>query len=748
MTTTEGPRAHTSNHHGTGASALDGPMLWPPSGGGTRLILSPSPTGLPIVTWLGDLGDGHVEAGEPHGLAGGPSEADAGSMPVALLGAPLLTEHARGWFTRPALRGHRLAVDGDDPAAGRDWSTALQARAVTVEPTVVVIEAEDLTAGLELRTTLEQVPGGGLRARHELTNTGDSPFVVDGLEVVYPLQEQMTEILDFTGRHLNERVPQRHDLTDGLWLRESRRGRPGLGSATMLVAGQPGFSTEANCVVAVHVAWSGNTTLGVERDSATTPTIGGGELLLPGEVVLGQGECYTTPWVWAVASNCGLDGVAAAFHDWLRSQPAHPAFQPVTLNVWEAVYFDHSLERLSRLAELAARVGAERFVLDDGWFRHRRDDHAGLGDWWVDEKVWPDGLAPLADLVHGLGMELGLWFEPEMVNPDSDLYRAHPDWVLATGNRLPLLQRNQLVLDLGNRRVWEYLLERIDAVLTQSRIDYVKWDHNRDLLEAGSGTREGAPAVHAQTAAYYALLDELRGRHPGVAWESCASGGGRIDLGVLSRVQRVWTSDMTDALARQRIQRWTTQLVPPEYLGAHVSAAVSHQTGRTFSLDFRAATAFWGAFGIEWDLTTASEADLDRLACWTALYKRFRPLLHTGRVVRPLSPDPTVQINGVVAADRSEALLAVAQLDVPSHTRGVTVHVPRLDDGAIYAVQEVHPPEEGRREPPARIAEASGLLLRTVGIRLPGARRPGTAVLLHVSAADRHDRGGAASSIS
>ena len=194
----------------------------------------------------------------------------------------------------------------------------------------------------------------------------------------------------------------------------------------------------------------------------------------------------------------------------------------------------------------------ERFVLDDGWFRGRRSDQAGLGDWWVDEDVWPGGLHRIAEYVRGRGMQFGLWIEPEMVNPDSDLYRAHPDWILATGQRVPPLQRHQLVLDLTRPEVARYLLERISGLLSEYEISYVKWDCNRDIIDAGSGARAGAPAVHSQALAVYALLDELRARHPDVEWESCAAGGGRIDLGMLERVQRVWTSDMTDALARSR----------------------------------------------------------------------------------------------------------------------------------------------------------------------------------------------------
>ncbi len=576
----------------------------------TAIALTHVEGALPVVSWLG-------VTDEP-----GASDDDGFVVVPNGPGLPLLGEHARGRFARPHLRGHRVGGGG--------WTTWFRPLAQDVDDTRLVVRAEDRDAGLALVYELEAVVGGGLRGRATVTNTAEGEYVVEGLEVVLPLADDHVELLDFTGRHERERSPQRHTVDDGLWLREGLGGRPGLDAATMVVAGTAGFTTTHGSVVGVHVGWSGNSVLRVERTAAHGATIGGGERLLPGEVVLPTGSSYVSPWVYVAASDDGLDGLAARWHEFQRSLDAHPAVQPVVLNVWEAVFFDHELDRLKEIADRAARVGVERFVLDDGWFHDRRDDTAGLGDWVVDEKVWPDGLDPLIGHVKALGMEFGLWFEPEMVNPDSDLYRAHPEWILSAGGREPLPHRSQQVLDLTRPEVVDHLFDRVHAVLSAHAIDYVKWDHNRDLLEAASGARGGAPAVHAQTLAFYDLLDRLRAAHPGVAWESCASGGGRIDLGVLERVQRVWTSDMTDALARQSIQRWTTQLVAPEYVGAHVSATTSHTTHRTLPLDFRAATALFGAFGIEWDLTEASSADLDSLAAWIERFKRFRPLLHSG----------------------------------------------------------------------------------------------------------------------
>jgi alpha-galactosidase len=547
-------------------------------------------------------------------------------------------------------------------------------------------------------------------------------------------------VLDFTGRHERERIPQRHAMTDSLYLREVRRGRTSLESPTMLIAGVPGFGFAAGEAVGVHVGFSGNTVLRAERLPREGMAIGGGELLQPGEIALQADESYATPWVFIVAGN-GLDELAAELHTWQRTLSAHPGSQPVTLNVWEAVYFDHDLDKLTKIAELAARVGVERFVLDDGWFGSRRNDKSGLGDWTVSGDAWPDGLNPLIDRVHELGMEFGLWFEPEMVNPDSDLHRAHPDWILQAGGRVPILQRNQLVLDLSREEVRTHLRDQISAVLGDHAIDYVKWDHNRDLLEAGSNARGGAPAVHLQTLGYYTLLDELRERHPNVEWESCASGGGRIDLGVIEHVQRFWTSDMTDALSRQEIQRWTTQLVAPEYLGAHISAPSSHQSGRTYSLDFRAATALFGSFGIEWNIAEANEDRLEKLADWVERYKALRPLLHSGRTVRVDVADDTALAHGVIAADRRRALFAHVQLDEADSVRGVELRIPGLAPEQKYRVRWEGPyarkaPSRSFRleaDGPTGGVPVSGAALAEVGLFVPR-RRPESILLISLEA--------------
>jgi alpha-galactosidase len=338
-------------------------------------------------------------------------------------------------------------------------------------------------------------------------------------------------------------------------------------------------------------------------------------------------------------------------------------------------------------------------------------------------------------------MEFGLWVEPEMVNPDSDLARAHPDWILRVGGHTPLPSRSQQVLDLSRADAYAYILGRLDALLTEYPIAYLKWDHNRDLLEAGRGPH-GTPGVHAQTVAVYRLLDELRAGHPGVEIESCSSGGLRVDLEMLEHTDRVWGSDVIDPLERQQIQRWTAQLLPPELVGSHVGHPRAHTTGRTHDLAFRAGTALFGSFGIEWDLTTASHAEREKLTEWVALYKQVRELVHTGEVVRAPQHDPSFAVHGVVAHDRSQALFALVQLTSPETSVPGAVRLPGLEPARRYHVRAQPPGDLPRHlrgiAPPPWIASGlrlPGSALTSVGLRAP-ALFPEQLLLIRADAID------------
>jgi alpha-galactosidase len=603
----------------------------------------------------------------------------------------VLPEHRTGWTGRPGLSGSY---------AGAGWSPSFTGTTTAVGGTPAAgfhatgparcdFRAADDTGRLDLELTVELLPTGLLRTRATLHNRAAETYALDDLVLSFPVPSAATELLDFAGRHNLERQPQRIPLVTGAHVRENRKGRTGSDSAYLLHAGTAGFGFAAGDVWAVHTAWSGNHTHYAQRVFTGEQLIGGGELLLPGEIRLGTGDSYRSPWVYGAYGH-GLDEVARRFHRHLRARtPAVSTERPVTLNVWEAVYFDHDADRLIELAERAAALGVERYVLDDGWFGSRRDDHSGLGDWVVSPDVWPRGLHPLVDRVRKLGMQFGLWFEPEMVNPDSDLARAHPDWVMAARAEWPIESRYQQVLNLGIPAAYEHVKSQILAILGEYDIGYLKWDHNRDLIEAGNQLDGGRPGVHAQTEAVYRLLDEIRAAHPGLEIESCSSGGGRVDLGVLECTDRVWVSDNIDPHDRQRMLRWTTQLVPPEYLGSHIASGRSHTTGRRHDLGFRAGTAIFGHLGIEWDLAEATEDELTQLRAWIGFYKEQRDLLLSGDLVRMDGLDDRILVHGVIAPDRSRALFAMVTTDSIYPDPAGRLRLRGLDPDRLYRVRPV-----------------------------------------------------------
>ncbi len=594
-----------------------------------------------------------------------PSSIDS---PLLLSLVPVASD---GWSGRPGVSGAR---------GSRTSYPLFESSVERVDAATLVITLIDTVSALSLELTLSLTPSGVLELQATVTNTGPDAWSVESLSLTLPLPARASELLDFGGRWTQERRPQRRTLADGSWRRATRHGRPGHDDPFVTVVGAPGFDFRRGDVWAAHLAWSGDRDVSVDTASTGHVSLALGELLQPGEVVLAPGETYSTPLVVAAWSATGLDGLSEKFHAWVRARHA-PSLPPrgVVLNTWEAVYFDHDLDRLTRLAEIGARVGVERFVLDDGWMTGRTDDTKALGDWTVDPVRWPGGLRPLIDRVNALGMDFGLWVEPEMVCLDSDLARAHPDWIVrAEGGRLPQPWRNQFALDLGNPEAFANILAQLSALLDEYPIAYLKWDQNRDML-AGS--------AHRQTGATWRLMDELRRRYPGLEIESCSSGGGRVDLGVLERTDRFWVSDTNDPLERQAIQRYTRVLVPPEFLGSHLGAAVAHTTGRETDLSFRLATAFFLSAGIEWDLTRASEEELEQVRGWTTLYRRHRALLHSGTTVSTGTPDDSGFLHGVVSPDRDRAIVAVVQLTASREAVTAPVRVPGLDPDRWYRIE-------------------------------------------------------------
>ncbi len=691
--------------------------------GGTSVVIDVDGAAHPtIVHWGEDLGVSPPETLEALAIAARPQRVSGNLETTPRLN--LLPTPASGWIGTPGLEGHR---------SGAGFSALFETTEVTSDDHSAHLVLVDGESGLEVRLELVVGPGGLFHQRATLANTGVTDYTVQSLGLAFPVPWDATEILDTTGHHLRERAPQRHAFTVGTHLRESRVGRPGLGATLLLAAGRPGFGFETGRVHAVHVAWSGNQRVLAERTTTGEALIAGGELYGPGEIILRPGESITTPWVMGSWGD-GLTELSHRFHDEWRARPQHPRRpRPITLNTWEAVYFEHSLERLTSLADAAAQVGVERFVLDDGWFAGRRGDSAGLGDWYVDPTVWPDGLHPLVDHVTSLGMEFGLWVEPEMVNPDSELARAHPDWILQARTTLPPAARHQQVLNIAHPDAYQYIAERLHALLNEYPIAYLKWDHNRDLVDAGSGP-QGRPLVHEQTLAVYRLIDELTAAHPGLEIESCASGGGRVDLGILDRTDRIWVSDNLDPLERLVIQRYTGLVVPPEMMGMHLTSPVVHSTRRTVDLTFSAAVALLGHTGIEWDLTTVDGPTRDRIAAWVAAAKRIRSLVATGRVVHVDDPGDGLDVRGLVSDDRSHAVFTIAQTHTSSAFPPGRVRLPGLDPARSYRMHLLDETPLPSGAAPAWIDHEltlTGAQLAATGVRAP-AQHPERAVVVEL----------------
>ncbi|TGG95466.1 alpha-galactosidase [Natronospirillum operosum] len=648
----------------------------------------------------------------------------------------LVPEAGRGFLGAAGLEGQ---------ADRKHWAGQLQTQAISQpNPGTLICDARDPVSGLALNLTLT-LDGATdvLCARGTLTNRGDSTFMLDRLGLSFPLPARADELMTFHGRWIQEFLTERKAWPKDRLVRENRRGRTSHDSFPGIIAGVPGFQETRGEVWGLHLAWSGNHQLVAEKTSLGERHIQLGEWFYPGEIALAPGDSYQTPEVIGTWSDQGLNGLSQGFHQYVRQQILAPEIgqkpRPVHLNTWEGIYFDHQPEQLKAMVREAAAVGVERFILDDGWFGKRDDDTSGLGDWFVDESKHPGGLGYLVDAVTQAGMEFGLWFEPEMVNADSDLYRAHPDWVLAVSGYDQPLGRHQYVLNLSRPEVSDYLFERLDNLLRTYDIRYIKWDMNRDLTQPGNAA--GQASAHTQTLAVYALLARVRTAHPEVEIESCASGGGRVDMGILRHTQRVWTSDCIDALERQRMQRSFSYFFPPEINGSHISANPNHTTGRRHSLGFRLITALFGHMGLELDVVSMTAAEKAQTRELVDIYKRHRTLLHSGHTTRLDTADEALQAYGVVAADRSKALFAAATLALPKQMLLPPLQLSGLDSDRLYQLKLWLPPEAAGPSPAPSVLQAqrggtfSGALLMQAGLQLP-VLNPEAALLLELEARD------------
>lgn len=530
---------------------------------------------------------------------------------------------------------------------------------------------------------------------------------------VLPAPQLADQMIDVSGRWIGEFQLNQVPWTPGIHLRESRTGRSGPEHFPGLIVPVRGATNTQGEAFGWHYGWSGGHRMiaeelpdgrrqiqfGDSQNSSTAPA-----------------ATFDSAPLYITYSNTGLNGCAVAFQRHTRDHivqmptPARP--RPVHYNCWEAVYFDHDLPELQDIATRAAQLGAERFVLDDGWFGRRDDDTSSLGDWVVDARKYPKGLTPLIDHIHSLNMTFGLWFEPEMVNENSDLFRAHPDWVLG-----PMDQprgRQQLVLNMALPAVQSYLFDSISAILSANAIDYIKWDHNRVL-----------PAPDAdQARGTYALLDRLRAAFPMVEIESCASGGGRIDLGMLARTHRVWLSDSNDALERLRIQHDAALFLPASVTGSHVGPRQCHTSGRTLDISLRAWVAAQRHMGFEMDPRELTEHEAQVLTEVTGWWKANRDWMMQADTLRLDSADPAVIAEQQLATDGSRFVCFAGKAATSAQISPRPLRLTGLDPAATYRVDLINratAPGLSRGNPALKQGplDLSGAYLMGHGITLP-----------------------------
>ena len=587
------------------------------------------------------------------------------------------------------------------PSAGR---INLSPRHMTqVSETELVLHAGDETCGVEAETRLS-LEDGVLKIRTIIRNAGNE--VVDlhrcaaGL---VPLPDWADDTVMTHGGWAREGHESRRPLGAGRVQRVGRLGRSGFDGSPAVTICERAAGTGSGRAMALHLAWSGSHSISVERLPDGSGEICAEALYEPGEIRLAPGEQLETPELIVVIGTRGFDELRARLHRLARRQ-SREVFRPVHFNTWEARYFDLNEDALVALAKGAAALGAERFVLDDGWFAGRRDDTTSLGDWEPDPDIFQHGLAPLADRIGELGMTFGLWVEPEMVSRKSRLYDQHPDWVLGYPDPDAPTGRNQLVLDLSNRDVQDHLYARLSACLDAAPIEYLKWDCNREIYP---DTVDGVARGTRHVLGVYSLMDRLQARYPQLEIESCASGGGRTDFGILPRVTRFWASDATDALDRIRIQRSLSAYIPMEMIGCHVGPAPNPITGRVFSIRFRALVAMFGHFGLELDPEKLSASDRIALSHAIQVHKRFRPWMHSGHVRAIPSADANLDITLIVSADGNHALVRVLRTGMAPYSLHPHIAIPGLDHSASFAVTEVL--FDGGADTGLGIASAEGL---------------------------------------
>ena len=513
------------------------------------------------------------------------------------------------------------------------------------ETLTIRLRDELLNVSVYLNYTLFASHPALARSARIVNEGGLELHLTHAMSLSLDLPDMEYELLHFSGAWGRERHLKVRKLEQGVQSVESLRGHSSHNHNPFVMLRRPGTDEDQGEVLGFSLVYSGNFLAQAEVDTWDTTRITLGINPFGFDWKLEPGEGFQTPEAVAVYSHQGMGAMSRTFHTLYRSRLARGEWRdrprPILINNWEATYFNFDEDKLVSIAQAAKRDGVELFVLDDGWFGARRSDRAGLGDWIANPELLPQGIPGLAERIEALGMRFGLWFEPEMVNRDSDLYRAHPDWLLQTPGRTPSHGRNQFVLDFSRPEVVDRVHAMMADILSGAKVSYVKWDMNRSITEAYSTAlppdRQGE-VFHRYILGVYDLYERLTSAFPHVLFESCASGGGRFDPGMLYYAPQAWTSDDSDAAERLKIQYGTSFCYPVVSMGAHVSAVPNHQVNRATPLSTRANAAYFGTFGYELDLNRLTSEEREQVRAQIAFMKEHRAVIQFGDFYRLLSP--------------------------------------------------------------------------------------------------------------
>ncbi len=528
-----------------------------------------------------------------------------------------------------------------------------------------------------------------------LRSTGDEPVVLKRvLSANVDFADSDFRMVQLSGAWGRERMVCERALSQGLQAVESARGASSHQQNPFLALQRLDADEHQGEVFGFSLVYSGNFLAQVEVDSFQQARVQLGINPRDFSWQLDPGEALQTPEVVMVHSAQGLNGLSQTYHRLYRTRLARGRFRdeprPILINNWEATYFDFDEAKILTIAQQAQNLGVELFVLDDGWFGERDDDHTSLGDWFVDKKKLPNGLQGLAAKINDLGMKFGLWFEPEMISPVSQLYQQHPDWCIHVPGRRRTLSRNQLILNLARPDVQDYIIQAISEVLRSAPIEYVKWDMNRHMTEVFNPelpAHRQKETAHRYMLGLYRVLEVITGEFPHILFESCSGGGGRFDPGMLHYMPQTWTSDNTDAVERLKIQYGTSLVYPVSSMGAHVSAVPNHQTGRITSMAMRGHVNMFGNFGYELNLTELANEDLETIRQQVAEYKEIRQLVQQGTFIRLLSPfagNETAWM--VVSTDQEQAFFGYYRVLAEPNPRHYKVKLRGLDPNKRYRI--------------------------------------------------------------